>query len=88
MTTAFFAATPDLSRLDWPLWQTHEVERDLRDPDRIARCMAEALAYRHVPAAVLHGVACYGADERRAVEEMVGQSGSRIDVWARPGWFL
>jgi hypothetical protein len=88
VTAAFFAAPADLSRLDWPLWQTHEVERDLRDPDRIARWMAEALAHQQVPAAALHGVACYGDDERRVVEEMVGQSSPRIPVWTRPEWFL
>jgi hypothetical protein len=88
VTAVFFASIADLPRLDWPLWQTHEVERDLRDPDRIARWTAEALAHRHVPAAALHGVVCYGEDERRAVETMAGQGASRVEVWARPGWFL
>ena len=88
MTAAFFTSLTDLPRLDWPLWQTHEVHRDLRDPDRPARHVAEALAHRHVPVTALHGVACYGEDEQGALEEMVRHAPALLAVWRRPEWFL
>jgi hypothetical protein len=87
VTAAFFTSLADLPRLDWELWRTREVDRDLRDPDRSARAAAEALAYRHVPVGALHGVACYG-DEKARLDEMVGRASVRLDVWRRPEWFL
>ena len=87
VTATFFTALTDLPRLDWPLWQTHEVHRDSRDPDRSARHAAEALAYQHVPVAALHGIACYGDDERVGLEEMVRSTSAQLQVWPRPEWF-
>jgi hypothetical protein len=88
VTASFFTSLADLPRLDWPLWQTHDVQRDLRDPDRLARHMAEALAYRHVPVAALQAVACYGQDEQDALEDMMRRAAARIEIVRRPEWFL
>jgi hypothetical protein len=88
MTAAFFTSLADLPRLEWRLWQTHDVERDLRDLDRPARYVAEALACRHVPISALHSVACYGDDEQRVIEEMVRRASARVEVWRQPEWFL
>jgi hypothetical protein len=87
VTASFFTSLADLPRLDWELWRTREGDRDLRDPDRSARAAAEALVYRHVPVAALHGVACYG-DEKAHLDEMVSRAAVRLDVWQRPEWFL
>jgi hypothetical protein len=87
VTATFFSSLADLARLDWPLWQTHEIQRDPRDPDRPARRMAVALAYRHVPRRALHGVACYGGAQR-VLEEMARRASAPLAVWRRPEWFL
>lgn len=87
-TAVFFTSLTDLARLDWTLWQTPDVERDLRDPDRLARHQAEALAYRHVPVAALRGIACYGEDEERALRQLARGSAAAVDVVRRPEWFL
>ena len=88
LTASFFATLADLPRLDWALWQTHGVEREPRDLDKLARRAAEALAYRHVPVAALHGVACYGEDEQRTIEELMRNVPAPLDVVRRPDWFL
>ena len=87
MTAAFYTSLTDLPRLDWQLWQTRDVQRDLRDPDRLARHVAEALAFRYVPITALRGVGCYGDDEQRALEGMRGRAAAALDVWRRPEWF-
>jgi hypothetical protein len=85
---SFFTSMADLARLDWPLWQTHDVQRDLRDPDKLARHAAEALAYRHVPVTALQRIACYGEDEQRALEACARRAAVPIDVVLQPEWFL
>jgi hypothetical protein len=87
MTAAFYTLLTDLPRLDWALWQVPDVQRDLRDPDRLARHAAEALAFGHVPVTALRGVACYGDDEQRRLEEMPERTAAPLDVWRRPEWF-
>jgi hypothetical protein len=88
LTATFFSSLADLPRLDWPLWQALDVRRDLRDPDRLARHAAEALAYGHVPAALLHGVACYGEAEQLRLDAMVRGMTHPLRVFRRPEWFL
>ena len=88
VTATFFTSLADLPRLDWELWQDPDFQRDLRDLDKPARHAAEALAHRHVPVAALHGLACYGDDEQRALEEMVRSTTAPLEVFRRPDWFL
>jgi hypothetical protein len=88
MTATFFTSIADLPRLDWPLWQTQDVQRDLRDPDKLARQAAEALAYRHVPVTALHAVACYREEEQRELEAMMPSATTPLPVFRRPEWFL
>jgi hypothetical protein len=87
LTAEFYTSLTDLPRLDWQLWQASDVQRDLRDPDRLARQVAEALAFRYVPVSALRGVGCYGHDEQRALEEMREGAAAPLDVWRRPEWF-
>lgn len=88
VTAAFYTSMADLARLDWTLWQTPDIERDLRDPDRLARHQAEALAHRSVPVAALQGIACYGDDEARTLGDLARRSAAAVDVVRRPEWFL
>jgi hypothetical protein len=88
LTATFFSSLADLPRLDWALWQARDFQRDPRDLDKLARYQAEALAYRHVPVATLHGLVCYGDDEERALREMLRKTAATLEVIQRPGWFL
>lgn len=88
MTATFFTSMADLPRLDWQLWQARDFRRDPRDLDKLARYVAEALAYRHVPVTALHGLACYGDDEERKLGAMLQQTSAGLEVLRRPEWFL
>ena len=88
MTATFFTSLADLPRLDWQLWQARDFQRDPRDLDKLARYVAEALAYRHVPVAALQVLACYGDDEERQLGEMLRHTTTRPKILRRPEWFL
>jgi hypothetical protein len=88
LTATFFTALADLPRLDWPLWQARDFQRDPRDLDKLARYQAEALAYRHVPVTALLGLVCYGDEEQETLEEMLRETTAPIELFRRPGWFL
>src|SRR5947209_5447386 len=59
-TAAFFDDDGKLSdAVDFDLLQRRDFMRDPERPDKVERYQAEALAYRHVPVAVILGVGCY-----------------------------
>ena len=89
LSTATFSGDLDaLGGLDWARWQTRDFKIDRNDPGKFERYQAEALAYKHVPVAALHGIACHGEDQVVRLKEIVHNLAAGFDVVSRPGWYV
>lgn len=86
--TQYFDDLDQLATIDWPLLQRRDFSRNPDDPEKVERYQAEALVYRHVPIAALHGVVCYNDAIKNRIDQQVADHGLRLDVRAIPGWYF
>ena len=87
LTASFFATLADLPRLDWALWQTHEVEREPRDRTSLRAARPRPLR----PACAGHRAArrrLLRGGRAADVEETMRNVPAPLDVVRRPDWFL
>jgi hypothetical protein len=52
------------------------------------RYQAEVLAYRHMPASSLLGIACYNPQQRDRADTLVRKAGLDLRVISQPGWYF
>lgn len=82
----------DLGMLDtfvpWQQIRDRDFRRDPNDPIRIERYQAEALAYRHVPAEALRGIACYTPEAKAEFDRITAKRGLEMKVLAEPRWYF
>lgn len=90
LRTARYSA--DLGVLDtfvpWEQIQERDFRRDPNHPEKIERYQAEALAYRHVPAEALLGIACYTPDAKGEFDRITAERGLEMKVLAEPRWYF
>jgi hypothetical protein len=79
-------ALPDA--VDYPLLRSHDFRHDPEDPQKSERYQAEALAYRHVPAAAIDGIGCYTRDVQAEIKGVCVAAGAAAAVVHRPEWFF
>ena len=82
--------TNDLGLLgQWIDWETLQARNFRKDNiDRFERYQAEALIHRHMPITSLLGAVCYDENAKKEVETRAMQKGLKVDVVARPKWYL
>ena len=88
-TAAWTANAADLAELlDWDILRNHDFKREDGYPDKKERYQAEALAHRHVPYNALQGIACAASPVLSRIEAALEDSGARLKVFVRPGWYF
>ena len=87
-TATFSGDLAALGGLDWARWQARNFKIDRNDPGKFERYQAEALAYKHVPVAALHGIACHGEEQVVSLKEIEHNLAAGFDVVSRPGWYV
>jgi hypothetical protein len=89
MTGARFSGDlENLNWIDWPILQNSDFRRDNEDIGKTARYMAEALAYRSLPASSLLGLACCNTKEAESLEALVQARGLSLKVLTKRGWYV
>lgn len=84
----FLTDLQDLDKIDWKLIASRDFKRDSNDLGKVERYQAEALVHRHVPVALLLGMACFNEDAKARVEAMMAAANVRLTVAVQPRWFF
>jgi len=77
-----------LGKIDWPLLQTRDFQRDPDDPAKFERYQAEALIHRHLPVNGLLGIVCYTENLKQAIAQQIQMRNLTLPVHARPKWYF
>jgi len=78
----------DLMNIDWRILQTRDFGNDPDDPGKKGRYQAEALVYRHLPAAALLGIGCYNQEQAKEVARLVAAHELDLAVHTVPDWYF
>ncbi|MBK7660316.1 MAG: DUF4433 domain-containing protein [Betaproteobacteria bacterium] len=78
----------DLGKIDWPLLQTRNFQRNPDDPEQIERYQAEALVYRQLPITGLIAVVCYTEAVKSALEAQIQREDMKLEVLVLPKWYF
>ncbi|NLH98864.1 MAG: DUF4433 domain-containing protein [Chthonomonadales bacterium] len=84
----YFSDPRDLDQIAWQLLRDRDFKRDADRPDKVERYQAEALAYRHVPAEALLGIACYNETVAQRLADMAGDAGASVRVSVKRDWYF
>lgn len=84
----YYSDLQDLNAIDWKIIIARNFSRDVNDPGKIERYMAEALVHRHVPVSTLLGIACYGPDPEKRVRGMIDIAGVSLKTAVRSDWYF
>lgn len=88
LTAEFFSSLDELGKVDWPLLQSRNFQKDYRDPGRFERYQAEALVYGHLPVDCLFGMVCYNQQQKGRLDAQIATRSLALEVHAKPGWFF
>jgi hypothetical protein len=84
----FYNEVNQLDRVDWPLLQQRNFQRNPDDPVQIERYQAEALIYQQCPVEGLLGIVCYTDELKLELEREISQRGLNLDVHKLPKWYF
>ncbi len=84
----FYDDLADLDKIDWPLLQARDFQRDPNDPAKFERYQAEALIHQHCPVSGLLGIVCYTEKLETSIKQLVNDRGLGLSVHARKGWYF
>lgn len=84
----YFDDLTNLARIDWPLLQRRDFQRDPEDPGKLGRYQAEALVHRHLPIEALLGIACYDSATQAILEAEALRRGQNVPVKVIPQWYF
>lgn len=84
----FFDNSDELIKLDWPIIQQRNFQRNQDDPAQIERYQAEALVYKHCPITSLLGIVCYTDEMKQQLEQIVKEKYLAIDVRKMTQWYF
>ena len=72
----------------WGLLRARDFSGDPEVPDKMARYMAEALVFHHMPSSALLGLGTYTDNVRTDIEAQAASLGVQLTVLTRPNWFF
>lgn len=84
----FYSSLEGLENIDWEILRHRDFKRDLDDPEKTDRYQAEALIHQHLPVEQLMGMVCYGANQKRILQEQIEESGLEVEVKAYRDWYF
>ncbi|NRB39211.1 MAG: DUF4433 domain-containing protein [Pseudomonadales bacterium] len=84
----FYNDVGDLHKVDWPLLQQRNFQRNSDDPVQIERYQAEALIHQHCPVKGLLGIVCYTDAVKLELEQEISQRGLNLDVHKLTQWYF
>ncbi|OKY74007.1 MAG: hypothetical protein BM485_15410 [Desulfobulbaceae bacterium DB1] len=88
LSAQFYSELVDLERIDWPLLQSRNFQRDPDDPGKLERYQAEALIYQHLPIEKFIGAVCYTDQGLNHIQKLANGSGIDLQVKKLPGWYF
>jgi hypothetical protein len=84
----YFSDVRQLDRVDWTILQNRDFRYDPEDPAKLQRYHAEALVYRYLPIAALHGIGCYTENVKAWLDSEAAARGIRIRTIVKPTWYF
>lgn len=84
----FYNQVADLDKIDWPLLQKRDFQRDQNDFYKQFRYQAEALAHQHVPLKALIAVCCHDDGIRERLSLKLGEMGANLPVNVTPRFYF
>lgn len=87
-TAQFSADLADLDRIDWPILQARDFERDSEDPGKFERYEAEALVHRHLPVESLLGIVGYNQLVERQINDLLAERDLELKIVAKSDWYF
>jgi hypothetical protein len=77
-----------LMRIDWPILQARDFQRDNDDPGKMERYQAEALVHKQMPISALAGIACYNDATVTTITNLCKALNVQIKVLPKPAWYF
>jgi ssDNA thymidine ADP-ribosyltransferase DarT-like protein len=84
----YFSDLDKLGEIDWKILRARDFKKDLNDPGKMERYMAEALIYRQVPVSTLLGLACYNSGAEERVRGFLRAAGLSLKTAVKPDWYF
>ena len=84
----YFNDLNDFDKIDWPLLQNRNFQRNPDDPQQFERYQAEALVYQHLPFNALIGVICYTDEIKQHIEMDLRSRNLALNVQTMTGWYF
>ena len=84
----FFDELASLDQIDWNILQRKDFKRDPKDPTKMERYMAEALAFRGVPLDGILGFTCYNEQVAEELRQALLDRAIQLPVHALPSWYF
>jgi hypothetical protein len=88
VTTQYYNRLDQLDKVDWPLLQRRDFQRDANDPEKMDRYQAEALIHQYMPVSALLGAICHTADIQQQLQREAASQEVDLTVHCRPGWYF
>jgi len=83
-----FTGLEHLCRIDWPLLQRRDFQRDNDDPEKTDRYQAEALIWKHLPVEAILGMSCYTEGVRDNIKSLVDERRLPLSIIKRSEWYF
>ena len=83
-----FTDMAQLDRIDWPLLQSRDFERDNNDLGKTDRYQAEALIWKYLPVEALEGICCYTETVRDGLKAKASELGRALNIVKTPSWYF
>jgi len=87
-TANYYCNLASLGKIDWPLLQQRNFQRDPDDPEKVERYQAEALIHGQMPIHALLGAVCYTQQVQWQLQEQINRQGVQLDVRCLPAWYF
>lgn len=84
----FFTDPAQLDQVDWKILQARDFKNDPDDPGKIQRYMAEALLWKHVPLAALHGLCCYTREVEAQLKGEAAERDLTFNIAIQTSWYF
>lgn len=83
-----FIDLAQLDRIDWPILQNRDFERDNNDLGKTDRYQAEALVWKHLPAEGILGICCFTEGVRDDLKARADNLGSSMSILKKAEWYF
>jgi len=88
LTAEHFTSLDSLDRIDWPILQNRDFQRDNNNLGKTDRYQAEALVWKHLPVEGILGICCFTEGVRDGVKAHADELGLTVRIFKRSDWYF